>query len=306
MSDLIADMVRAKRDAPSWAVPPDGCPIVVADDVASWLAAQRPWRNADVPEREHSHVVFRKLLDGPLALAPSPYSQWWLEGTDQTVRPDGDPIVLRTGAMVTVTDVDDDGTSTVRVSSWLAAPVDRPGALVKVGADAAYQVDRTGRAHTDTVRMYVAEPERMTEERFEWAAMMAFDAAIFVIATSAFMLCKNLRPETVDRPVSRPERRRAKAAGFEPVSRYSRLRLPGFQEWRTAQATATGAGPQGPPMHLVRAHPKTYTAERPLLGRAVGTFLWSPQFRGSKDAGSRIPHVTVAPSNEHAIPREDQ
>lgn len=59
----------------------------------------------------------------------------------------------------------------------------------------------------------------------------------------------------------------------------------------------------GLPAHLVRAHPKTYKRREEGSGglgryRTEGTCLWSPQVRGSKDAGLRTPRVTVAPTDQ--------
>jgi hypothetical protein len=37
--------------------------------------------------------------------------------------------------------------------------------------------------------------------------------------------------------------------------------------------------------HIVRGHFKTYTAEKPLMGRHVGTWFWHDSVRGSIDEG---------------------
>ncbi len=39
-------------------------------------------------------------------------------------------------------------------------------------------------------------------------------------------------------------------------------------------------------LHRVRAHPKTYPPELPLMGRVIGTFLWHPHVRGSAERGT--------------------
>lgn len=38
-------------------------------------------------------------------------------------------------------------------------------------------------------------------------------------------------------------------------------------------------------LHYVRGHFKTFTPERPLLGRATGTFYWPPMLRGDAKRG---------------------
>ncbi len=39
------------------------------------------------------------------------------------------------------------------------------------------------------------------------------------------------------------------------------------------------------PLHSIMRHEKTYTKERPLFGKHVGTFLWQPQMRGDAKNG---------------------
>ena len=42
------------------------------------------------------------------------------------------------------------------------------------------------------------------------------------------------------------------------------------------------------PLHKVRGHFKTYTAEAPLLGRHTGTYWWGHQVRGSREHGEVV------------------
>lgn len=51
-------------------------------------------------------------------------------------------------------------------------------------------------------------------------------------------------------------------------------------------------------MHIARGHFKTYTAERPLLGRAVGTYWWSPHLRGNAKRGVVVKDYAVETSDE--------
>ena len=41
--------------------------------------------------------------------------------------------------------------------------------------------------------------------------------------------------------------------------------------------------------HKVRGHFKTYTADKPLLGRAVGTYWWPWHLRGDAERGASLP-----------------
>lgn len=79
----------------------------------------------------------------------------------------------------------------------------------------------------------------------------------------------------------------------EPVVKYHTIVLPGM-------ATTGGRGGRKSrrvdplAMHKVRGHFKTFTAERPLLGRHVGTYWWGWQVRGSKDHGVVVSDYKVA------------
>lgn len=56
------------------------------------------------------------------------------------------------------------------------------------------------------------------------------------------------------------------------------LRVVPFAELkRRALGAPTGAMQ---PLHWVMGHPKTFTAERPLFGKHVGTYWWQPSLHG--------------------------
>jgi hypothetical protein len=69
----------------------------------------------------------------------------------------------------------------------------------------------------------------------------------------------------------------------EPVIKYHTIVLPGTK-------TEARIGKRQPKqdvlaLHKVRGHFKTFTAERPLMGRHVGTYWWGWQVRGNPDNG---------------------
>jgi len=50
-------------------------------------------------------------------------------------------------------------------------------------------------------------------------------------------------------------------------------------------------------LHICRGHFKTFAPDAPLLGKAVGTFWWGPQVRGSREEGTVLKDYRVlAPS----------
>lgn len=51
-------------------------------------------------------------------------------------------------------------------------------------------------------------------------------------------------------------------------------------------------------LHICRGHFKTFTPDAPLLGRAVGTFWWGPQVRGSREEGVVLKDYRVSAPSE--------
>lgn len=51
-------------------------------------------------------------------------------------------------------------------------------------------------------------------------------------------------------------------------------------------------------LHICRGHFKTFSPDAPLLGRAVGTFWWGPQIRGSREEGIVLKDYRVLATSE--------
>lgn len=282
---LLADQVRATGLA---LAPGPHVPVIVADDVAQWLAQQRPWRDADAPRPAIDLAT--ELLRGPLALAPPPYPEFWIESTE--VAPgDTTRTPLTTGALCTVTEDE------VRAAPWVVDPRNRH--VWRSPALARWHIDEGGHHDAphgvevllDASALASHDPETAAKAS-SLAATTAFIQASIVIAACAFMVCRNVSPTPVTVPPA-VAAKRSRRLGVPATTEFSRLDLPGFDGWRTAARLAAGAGAQDMPLHLVRSHPKTYTDEAPLFGRHAGTWLWSPQVRGNPERGRRVPLVDV-------------
>ena len=67
-------------------------------------------------------------------------------------------------------------------------------------------------------------------------------------------------------------------SGAGPLVKYHVLRVKaGVKQITEDSSNNTG---EHVAIHLVRGHFKTYTKDKPLLGRAVGTFWWQPHVAG--------------------------
>ena len=101
-----------------------------------------------------------------------------------------------------------------------------------------------------------------------------------------WMNCKNLTLEDVKIPEHTQRRRRKNR---QPIGLdYRQIKVMPDKRKKSG-TTSSHEDPQPQPLHMVRGHFKTFTAEKPLLGRIVGTFWWSHQLRGVEEMG-RINH----------------
>lgn len=100
--------------------------------------------------------------------------------------------------------------------------------------------------------------------------------------------CKNVTTEeagTIHVKRSGRQKRRG-----EPKITYRTIKLPGA----ACGGEETGEFAGTMPLHRVRGHFKTFTADAPLLGHSVGTYWWGWQVRGKKANGQVISDYELA------------
>lgn len=99
------------------------------------------------------------------------------------------------------------------------------------------------------------------------------------------MNCRNVHTvEVTPEPRRTKKQRRPRKAGVS----YHTIVLPSVRYSKTAAVNPERGSLSDQPLHMVRGHTKTYTAEAPLLGRHVGTYWWGYQVRGSKENGEVV------------------
>jgi len=101
-----------------------------------------------------------------------------------------------------------------------------------------------------------------------------------VFTALSLINCRNVQTEEsgkIGLSRSGAEKRRKTPAKF---IRYHTIILPGG-----GSVSDGKGGHRATALHKVRGHFKTFTAERPLLGRHVGTYWWGWQVRGNPDNG---------------------
>lgn len=111
----------------------------------------------------------------------------------------------------------------------------------------------------------------------------------WVCSTSMYAImllnCKNITTINKEPPTTINERRAREKK--TPYTSYKILKLP---VGKTTRYIAPGSEHQGNHnrWHIARGHFKTYTSEKPLLGKVTGTFWWPQVCKGNKENGQVI------------------
>jgi hypothetical protein len=122
-------------------------------------------------------------------------------------------------------------------------------------------------------------PDRSTEAYY--VDMLAWQLHILGM-TCSFLSCKNVLLME-----SRPPAKLSKAFRRKHGRPLITVKTLDIKPMRQVLETEGGCGENGltKALHICRGHFKTYTAERPLLGRIVGRFWWQQHLRGSHEHG---------------------
>lgn len=105
------------------------------------------------------------------------------------------------------------------------------------------------------------------------------------------MNCRNVHTvEVTPEPRRTKKQRRPRPAGVS----YHTIVLPSVRSAGGSLDPAQGSLADQP-LHKVRGHFKTYTADAPLLGRHTGTYWWGHQVRGSREHGEIVSDYRMTP-----------
>lgn len=122
---------------------------------------------------------------------------------------------------------------------------------------------------------YAADSGGLEAEQYKTMVIMVKVA----LSAVALMNCKNVALMSHER-ATKPSKKSRRVK--QPKLSFNTIKLPGV----TYSSNGSAEMSKGDMAHhLVRGHFKTYTAERPLLGKATGTYWWAPQARGKKANG---------------------
>lgn len=154
----------------------------------------------------------------------------------------------------------------------------------------------------------VMVPESVTTDQFSWGVSLPLDnrsslshEVLFELIAGydsyfkmvamlgiSFSHLKNVVTKDRDPEASngRAGRKEARTKGA-PLEKYKVLDIPGIKDITEGIIAANAEGRTSDlALFFSRAHTKTYTAERPLFGKHVGTWAWSPRWIGDLQNGT--------------------
>ncbi len=107
----------------------------------------------------------------------------------------------------------------------------------------------------------------------------------WVMKVLTLLNCKNIATENV--LPSRPLRRRCERSGLSKESliyKILKIRLSKGKEIKYWSGYRINPN-NNQRAHLVRGHFKTYTEDKPLMGKYIGTWFWPPHLAGNREKG---------------------
>lgn len=150
--------------------------------------------------------------------------------------------------------------------------------------DLVCQVDISPQGVVEDIRAAWA----MDDAKDDWVgdedSIAVLKMAMPVMWAIGLMNCRNVHTvEVTPEPRRTKKQRRPRKAGVS----YHTIVLPAVGRSGGRLDPAMG-DPLNQPLHKVRGHFKTYTADAPLLGKHVGTYWWGHQVRGSRENGEVV------------------
>jgi len=117
---------------------------------------------------------------------------------------------------------------------------------------------------------------------------IAFDSVVYekVWHLNAILMLLNTKNiTTIDNPPPAKLNKKRVKNGKQPLFTYKTLRLQLPAKRRKKGSGPAKASDNTTRLHLCRGHFKTYTSDKPLLGRFTGRYWWQPHARGNKTHG---------------------
>lgn len=221
--------------------------------------------------QRYADKVLRFSDLGPLRL---PYPLVWMEFSAETLHePLNVAVALSTPAGYAEGE-------RVTMTTYVAAEK----AIVACAVRVSFGLDEHGHGVPGSEEWILADADDRDHPGFLSRQQLLRQHVMAALMGLSLINCRNVTTEDKGRiqlARSGAQKRRGEPA---KVTRYRTIVLPGGGSHADAK---TGAH-RPTALHRVRGHFKTFTAERPLLGRHVGTFWWGWSVRGDAEYGEVV------------------
>jgi hypothetical protein len=233
-------------------------PIFVVDDAAKMFLDK--WKRED-PIPGGSHV---NREDACINAAP-PFDSYWMEATDGGGK---------FGALFVAIPLPEGGWETIA-----AFAADMPGEQILFPFGVAkIPVAPDGRVDYDQIGVQQTEGTKNIRD----FATLVNSMLAPLLAVHGLMHCKNVECDSREIDPADKRKMEKRFGTRDGGYRFHTLVIKGKQGERHGLSTGTG---ETMPLHVCRGHYKTYTVERPLLGKFTGRFFWHDHVRGDPKRG---------------------
>jgi hypothetical protein len=165
-----------------------------------------------------------------------------------------------------------------RITITPAYMIDDPDNVSILDYQLQFHVDTRGTVYPGSI-IHLLPPNEEGGNPHHQLARELSDAQITVGMALTLINCRNVAT-TAGKPIPLRRSGSQRRRGVRPEIRYNVIVLPG-----NATESDGKGGARITAMHKVRGHFKTFTADKPLMGKHVGTYWWGWQVRGSADHG---------------------
>ena len=182
---------------------------------------------------------------------------------------------------------------------WTAVVISSDGSMSPMGSAWSFISQRTVQIADREGELHVHESDVHVEgvgdvigpPDPEWVCVEALlEAGMMVVS---MINCSNVGMDDETPSYPRPARRRLERKG-KPLVTFKRLHIKPHKSHAPSGEHIGG----GVAIHIARGHFKTYTAERPLLGKHVGTYWWNAELRGTDQKSYVIKDYEVEKGGE--------
>ncbi len=282
----------APEPEPDWLMSPDevlGCPVVVADNVARYLQTLPPESLKSVISRVvpvHQQMFIEMKTSHPL--------------TEPAI-----PGERSGGVLVELIDKAKADQLFPEQPRWSQTPRfyvrvrvvqqygnDRPVGPIHdglLGLDHDGRILRDARGHDQGLRgLQSLGPGTVSTKVENNIASLSRTFLVPALVTISLMHCKNVPVREVSSaPLKRPTRGRSARGRTAPLETYSVVDIGAITKVLEREGEIRGKGLANA-LRYVRAHYKTYTPARPLMGKHSGEYFWAEAVRGTAEEGVRI------------------